>query len=94
MLQAAESPDSLLAPARAFEEGREFGKAIDAYLAVTAERCTDHDVLESVWENAVKVAMNHLPERIADVVGTVTKRLVEINRHAQAAAELYLLWLY
>ena len=32
--------------------------------------------------------MNHLPERIADVVGTVTKRLVEINRHAQAA-ELY-----
>ena len=29
-----------------------------------------------------------MPERIGEVVGIVTKRLVEINRHAQAA-ELY-----
>ena len=77
--------------ARAFEEGREFAKAIDAYLAVTAVRCKEHDVpgprpptptptptrtpshqvrckehdvLEAVWENAVKLAMNHVPERI------------------------------
>jgi len=85
---AEENVDALVAPARAFEEGREFNKAIDAYLAVTAVRCKDHDVLEAVWENAVKLAMNHVPERIAEVVGTVTKRLVEISRHAQAA-ELY-----
>ena len=45
-------------------------------------------MLEAVWENAVKLAMNHVPERIGEVVGIVTKRLVEINRHAQAA-ELY-----
>ena len=85
---AEESVDALVAPARAFEEGREFAKAIDAYLAVTAVRCKEHDVLEAVWENAVKLAMNHVPERIGEVVGIVTKRLVEINRHAQAA-ELY-----
>ena len=82
---AEESVDALVAPARAFEEGREFVKAIDAYLAVTAVRCKEHDVLEAVWENAVKLAMNHVPERIGEVVGIVTKRLVEINRHAQAA---------
>ena len=83
-----ESAETLLAPARALEEGREFSKAIDAYLALTAARTKNHDFLEEVWENAVKLAMNHVPERIGEVVGIVTKRLVEINRHAQAA-ELY-----
>ena len=50
-------------------------------------------MLEAVWENAVKLAMNHVPERIGEVVGIVTKRLVEISRHAQARphAPCYLL---
>ena len=80
--------EGLVAPARQLEEGREFSKAIDAYLALTAARTKDHDFLEEVWENAVKLAMNHVPERIAEVVGIVSKRLIEIARYAQAA-ELY-----
>jgi len=83
-----ESDEALIAPARALEEGREFSKAIDAYLGVTAERTKNHDSLEEMWENAVKLAMNHVPERIPEVVATVSKRLVEIKRFAQAA-ELY-----
>jgi hypothetical protein len=67
---AEESADALVAPARAFEEGREFAKAIDAYLAVTAVRCKEHDVLEAVWENAVKLAMNHVPERIGEPISS------------------------
>ena len=43
------------------------------------------DFLEEVWENAVKLAMNHVPNRIQDVVATVSKRLIEIRRFAQAA---------
>ena len=43
-----ESAETLLAPARALEEGREFSKAIDAYLSVTAERAKSHDFLEEV----------------------------------------------
>ena len=40
------------------------------------------------WENAVKLAMNHVPERIPDVVTEVARRLIDIRRFAQAA-ELY-----
>merc|ERR1719502_698098 len=80
--------DQMVAPARQLEEGREFSKAIDAYLALTAARTKNHDFLEEVWENAVKLAMNHVPERIAEVVEIVSKRLIEISRYAQAA-ELY-----
>ena len=74
-----ESAETLLAPARALEEGREFSKAIDAYLALTAARTKNHDFLEEVWENAVKLAMNHVPNRIPEVVETVSKRLIEID---------------
>ena len=43
-----ESDEALMAPGRALEEGREFSKAIDAYLSVTAERAKSHDFLEEV----------------------------------------------
>jgi len=52
---------------------------------VTAERTKNHDTLEEVWENAVKLAMNHVPDRIHDVVNTVSQRLIDIKRYAQAA---------
>merc|ERR1719224_425415 len=84
----AQSHDELMARGRQLEEGREFSQAIDAYLQVTAAQTKSHDFLEEVWENAVKLAMNHVPARIQEVVQTVSMRLVEINRFAQAA-ELY-----
>jgi len=84
----AQSHDELMARGRQLEEGREFSQAIDAYLQVTAAQTKSHDFLEEVWENAVKLAMNHVPARIAEVVETVSKRLMEISRFAQAA-ELY-----
>jgi intraflagellar transport protein 172 len=84
----AQSHDELMARGRQLEEGREFSQAIDAYLQVTAAQTKSHDFLEEVWENAVKLAMNHVPARIAEVVEIVSKRLVEISRFAQAA-ELY-----
>ncbi|KAL3927042.1 MAG: hypothetical protein SGPRY_003008 [Prymnesium sp.] len=81
----SESHESLMAKGRALEEGREFSQAIDAYLQVTAERSKNHDTLEEVWENAVKLAMNHVPDRIHDVVNDVSQRLIDIKRYAQAA---------
>jgi len=77
-----------MARGKQLEEGREFSRAIDAYLGVTAAQSKNNDFLEEVWENAVKLAMNHVPARIQEVVETVSKRLIEINRFAQAA-ELY-----
>jgi len=82
---SSENHESLMARGRALEEAREFSQAIDAYLKVTAERTKNHDTLEEVWENAVKLAMNHVPDRIHDVVATVSQRLIDIKRYAQAA---------
>merc|ERR1719171_2508584 len=84
----SQSQEELMSRGRQLEEGREFSQAIDAYLQVTAAQAKSHDFLEEVWENAVKLAMNHVPNRIAEVVEIVSKRLIEINRYAQAA-ELY-----
>ena len=81
----ASSEDMLLNQARQLEEGREFGRAIDAYLKVTVERVSSHDLCEGAWDKAVQLAMNHVPARIAEVINTVSKRLVEIGKHAQAA---------
>jgi len=38
-----------------------------------------------MWENAVKLAMNHVPARIGEVVETVSERLKEIGRYAHPA---------
>merc|ERR1719440_2029099 len=84
----SQSQEELVARGRQLEEGREFSQAIDAYLQVTSAQSKNLDFLEEVWENAVKLAMNHVQARIQEVVETVSKRLIEINRFAQAA-ELY-----
>jgi intraflagellar transport protein 172 len=34
-----------------------------------------------MWENAVRLAMNYVPDRAPDVVGVVSQRLVEIKRY-------------
>jgi intraflagellar transport protein 172 len=81
----AQSPEELMARGRQLEEGREFSQAIDAYLQVNTSAARPHDFLEEVWENAVKLAMNHVPNRISEVVEVVSKRLIEIGRFAQAA---------
>ena len=59
--------------------------ASDRKKQVTAAQAKSHDFLEEVWENAVKLAMNHVPDRIHDVVATVSQRLIDIKRFAQAA---------
>ena len=67
-----ESQEVLMGRGRSLEEAREFSSAIDAYLQVTSAQCKNADFLEEVWENAVKLAMNHVPARIAEVVETVS----------------------
>jgi len=80
--------DSLTATARAHTEQGNYSLAIDAYLKVTQDVTKDLDLLEEIWENAVKLAMNRCQDRIGDVVGIVSKRLIQIKRYEQAA-ELY-----
>mmetsp|Transcript_15284 Transcript_15284/g.25210 ORF Transcript_15284/g.25210 Transcript_15284/m.25210 type:complete len:1767 (+) Transcript_15284:218-5518(+) len=71
--------------AKLWEESGEYSRAIDIYLRMTKEQTADLDYLEEKWENAVKLAMNHVPERIPEVVNIVSKRLIDIKRYEQAA---------
>merc|ERR1712232_1159735 len=74
--------------AKIYEETGNYSRAIDMDLSINEESNSDHDRLEEVWENAVRLAMKHAAERYNDIVGIVAKRLQMIQRF-EAAAELY-----
>merc|ERR1712232_1310661 len=74
--------------AKIYEETSNYSRAIDMYLSINEESNSDHDRLEEVWENAVRLAMKHATEHYSDIVGIVAKRLQMIQRY-EAAAELY-----
>ena len=81
--------DALRARAKIKENDKAWSAAIDAYLEISESHSSDHNALESAWERAVSIAMEHVPARVADVVAAASKKLVRINRHDQAA-ELYI----
>ena len=62
-----------------------YSKAIDAYLKMTAEESENLDELEGHWEHAVRLAMEHVRDRVPEVVTAVAKRLVAIKKYTQAA---------
>lgn len=74
--------------ARMWEESRQWGQAIDAYLGVTEEQLTDRDALEELWQNAVRLAGVHQKDRYSEVCEGVAQKLMTIEKFS-AAAELY-----
>merc|ERR1712146_312935 len=74
--------------ARMYEAQHDYSRAIDSYLRLSTDDTNDLDTLESVWESAVKLAMNHESHRISEVMGIVSKKLIGINRF-RVAADLY-----
>lgn len=84
----AQSLEEILDTAKIYEEAGNYSRAIDMYLSVNEQSSSDHDRLEEVWENAVRLAMKHAQERYNDIVAIVAKRLKMISRF-EAAAELY-----
>lgn len=85
---ASESPEGLLEAARLYESQKDYPKAIASYLKLTKEQCggsfTVNDLVQA-WETAVSIAMDFTPNRANEVVSQVTRRLVEINKHDEAA---------
>lgn len=73
--------NSPVALGRAYESRGDYSRAIDAYLKVSKEHSRDADFLEEIWENAVRLAMNYLPDRAVDVGSVVSARLLELKRY-------------
>eukprot|EP00916_Digyalum_oweni_P007652 GHVL01012886.1.p1 GENE.GHVL01012886.1~~GHVL01012886.1.p1 ORF type:complete len:1133 (-),score=240.96 GHVL01012886.1:417-3815(-) len=78
----------LLEEAKAYEETRNYSKAIQSYLTVTKDHSSDAEVLDRVWDKAVRLASSHLPNREVDIVRLVAQRLMEIERF-ESAGEMY-----
>jgi len=85
---AVQSLDEILDAAKIYEETSNYSRAIDTYLSVNESSSANPDQLEEVWENAVRLAMKHTPDRYADIVSVVAKRLKMIQKF-ESAAELY-----
>eukprot|EP00741_Cyanophora_paradoxa_P013163 tig00000178_g12716.t1 len=73
---------------RMWEDAGDFNKAIDAYLRLSPDSVSSKDLLEEKWTRAVQLAMQYVPDRTNETVSAVSRKLVEIGRHAQAAEVL------
>lgn len=77
-----------LAAAKMAEQGRDYARAITAYLAIGAEQISDQERLEECWMKAIQLASQHARPRYGAVVEDAAGKLAELGRHTKAA-ELY-----
>jgi intraflagellar transport protein 172 len=82
------SKEDFVSAARMWEESRQWGQAIDAYMSVTQEQLADRDALQEIWESAVKLASLHVRERYTEVAEGIAQRLMQIQKF-EPAAELF-----
>jgi intraflagellar transport protein 172 len=68
-----------------WEETRQYGHAIDAYLNINQEHVDNPDDLEQIWKAAVKLAAQHQYQRYNEVATDVAGRLLKIEKYGSAA---------
>jgi intraflagellar transport protein 172 len=83
------SKNDYLAVGRQLEQTKQWGQAIDAYLNAKANRIDSPTDLEDIWERAVEIARNFVPNRHVEVALEVSRRLVDIKREETAADVLF-----
>lgn len=83
------SKGDFLVTGRQLEQARQWTQAIDAYLSAKRTKIDSVEDLEELWERALEVARNHVPNRQVEVALEVSKRLVELKREETAADILY-----
>jgi len=74
---------------KAYEQNKQWNQAIDAYLNARATKIESINDLEDIWERAIEIARNFVPNRHVEVAVEISKRLVEINRVELAADILF-----
>eukprot|EP01038_Epipyxis_sp_PR26KG_P006699 gene6699-9188_t len=74
---------------RSLEQSKQWSQAIDAYLNAKKSKLDSANDLEDIWERAIEIARNYVPNRQVEVSLEVSKRLVDINREEAAADVLF-----
>jgi len=91
---AALTPDQRLQQAKTYDDTRNYSKAIEGYMSITAEDFRDVQLLEQVWKRAVQLTLNYEKDKAVKVVRVVAERLCEVSRFDSAAELLEQIGLY
>ena len=83
------SKKDFVSTARAHEQKKEWAEAIEAYLAAQKEVIGSMDDVEDLWDRAIEIARNHLPNRHVEVAMEVARRLIPHGREEMAADIMY-----
>lgn len=83
------SKNDYLSTGKAFEQTKQWQKAIDTYLGARKDRLDSVDDLELIWNRALEMARNHLPNKMVEVALEISKRLVDAGREEMAADVLF-----
>lgn len=86
----SELMDQSIASADSTDQGAdkvesEYAKTIDSCLSVMLGPHKTPDYLQDLWVRAATIAMDHVPQRKAEVVTEVTDRLIKLGRDGKAA---------
>jgi len=77
--------DCMLQQASLFQKNKQWDRAIDTYISITAEDSQDdYEKLIKSWMMAIDVAKKHRPQSLAQVVRAVAERLVGIGMYRQS----------
>lgn len=91
---AALTPDQRLQQAKTYDDTRNYSKAIEGYMNITAEDFRDVQLLEQVWKRAVQLTLNYEKDKAVKVVRVVAERLCEISRFDSAGELLEQIGMY
>lgn len=83
------SKSDYLTIGRSLEQSKQWGQAIDAYLNAQRGKLESVSDLEDIWERAIEIARNHVPNRHVEIALEVSRRLVEVGREESAADVLF-----
>lgn len=83
------SKADFLATGRALEQSRQWVQAMDAYLNANRTKIDSIEDLEELWDRAIEIARNYVPNRHVEVALEVSQRLIELRRIESAADILF-----
>jgi intraflagellar transport protein 172 len=78
-----------LSSGRQLEQQKQWNQAVDAYLNAKRGKLDSVEDLEELWDRAIEVARNHVPNRHVEVALEVSKRLIDLKRDESAADVLF-----
>jgi len=83
------SKSDYMTTGRNLEQSKQWSQAVDAYMSARRENCSSDDGLEEIWDRAIEVARNYVPNRLVQVALDVSGRLVQLQREESAADVLF-----